>query len=196
MYFSIGEGPSWAEALTAFSTAALVVVTSVAVVAAICAGLIALRQFKLTEEIERRRLTFDLIKSYTLETAAIEPGTGRPISVSPMQAYAQLAERLEHQSGPIPRADTPTVKQAVGAVMLNYIVLRNHLDEADELYRRGMIDRDLFLSRQAISILSGVEVLRRLTGFSDTSQDDATFLSRLHTLARDYVKRHTPSDQA
>jgi hypothetical protein len=170
--------------------------TAVLAGTAIWAGKIAIKQFKLFDATERHKRTVDLVRAYTAPTFAIEPGTNRAISITPMQAHALLDSlandlRVASAAGDAAAGDAAKIKQIVGNMMIAYIALRNHLDEVDDYYDRGMIDREFYLSRQVTVITEGVAMLRSRAEFSKTSSDDAVFLDRLDKIARDYENTKT-----
>jgi len=161
---------------------------------AIWAGRIAVRQLSVADSTERHKRTVDLIKAYTGQMIVPEAETARPITISPMLAFATLDARYEDlkKAG----SDKEQVRKFAGELMLSYIVLRNYLDEVDDYLSRGMIDHDFFMSRQSMAIELSIKMLRARAEFSETANGDELFLTRLEGVVSDRTATASPEKTA
>jgi hypothetical protein len=156
-------------------------------IAAIWAGLIAKEQVEFWDAIERRKASFALIRDYTTPIYFKDSSTG-PDVISPMQAYANLLNRLPNDpiAPPVLPKDPTKMRSILWEVMGNYYVLINYLDEVKDLYDRQILDRDLFLSRQGRVLITAAVALHRVSDLVMASDEDMDLMSRVEKIARDF----------
>ena len=170
-------GPSWTEIATAVSTFALAV-------AAIWAGIIARNQVRFWDAIERRKATFALIRDYVAPIHMKNHSAHTEVVLSPMQAYGNLVAGPDYSWTPPTPGEPLTIRDRLGEYATNYYVLRNYLDEAHDLYRRKIIDADLFLSRAGNLIAHATETLRRARELVPGAQQDNELFDSLEEMVR------------
>jgi hypothetical protein len=183
-----GAGSSWTDIVAATSTALLALT-------ALVAGFVAIRQFKFLDAAERRKVTFALIREYTIATQLKDYSSSTDVVRSPLQAHQKLAEIGKSELSAQSTGKTSTPATSVGEVMTNYYLLRNYLDEVDDLYSRQLIDRDFYLSRHVRIISTSVALLGKFTNIVAGVSDDTHLLGRLDKIARDFkARRRLPSN--
>jgi hypothetical protein len=162
--------PSWTDGVTAISTAVLAV-------AAILGGVFGAIQLNLLRRSWRVKNTFLIVKAYTART---EHGP------SPMEARALLLSlsrsRVEQSENDSPEART--LRETLQKGNRYYIILKNCFDEADDLYRRNLVDRDFFLSRLSAVMWEGAQSLRRFAPLVQSRFVDTPLIERLEKCLR------------
>jgi hypothetical protein len=178
------EGVTNVQQITGSSSADVVTAVSTAVLAAaaVIAGLIALRQLRLSDKAWRIKNTFSIVNAYTVRT---EHGP------SPMEAkgllLAMSRARLSSLEPGSPEAIT--LRETLSRGSRYYIILKNYFDEADDLFRRNFVDRGFFLSRLSVVIWEGAQSLRRFAPLVQARYVDEELIARLETMAEAYYAK-------
>ena len=173
-------GPSWTDVTTAISSAGLLIVAFVA-------GWIAIRQLRFMDAAEQRRETFRLLRDFAASIRTPDLTSNADVDISPAQALGYLTEASTNVEDFVPAPDGPnTMSPAMGATTANYYVLRNYLDEADDLMQMNIVDRHLFIRRQWMVISDGVRALRRFQQLVSGARNDVLLLDRLEKLLREF----------
>jgi hypothetical protein len=158
----------WTDVMTAESSLALAAT-------AVIAGVAALYQLYLFRQTWRIKNTFSLVKGYALRSSQ---------GLSPMEARAALRDLhgldVLDQTPGSPEADA-VIERLIQAIR-DYVILQTYFDEADDLYRRKLIDRSFFLSRLSKTIREGAETLREFAPLVPPSVRNPKLIERLETM--------------
>jgi hypothetical protein len=172
-------GPALTGMVEAVAVIGTCFATIVLAVAAIYGGITANGQLTTLQNNERIKNTFAQIRSY------LEGSNEFP---SPASASARLDKiPNDTDAGEVLGMSLELYPQHVGS---SFIALQNYLDASDDLLTRGLIDYDLFMSRQCKVIIESVALLRRFAIVMDFRYD-AVLLTRIEARALEYEKRHS-----
>lgn len=150
--------------------------------------MIAARQFAFWDASERRKATFSLIRDYAAPIRLKNHSDQTETTLSPRQAFANLVAGPDLSFAPQPPGEPFKIKDSIGEQVTSYFVLRNYLNEAYDLYRRRIIDRDLFLS-QFGTLAPAVEILRLNQSLVLDAEQDNDLLAALEKLTHDFQSR-------
>jgi hypothetical protein len=180
-------GPALTGMVEAVAAIGTCIATIVLAVAAIIGGFIANGQLKtlqnqLTTQQNNERIknTFTQIRSY------FEGSNEFP---SPASASARL-DKIPNDPDIAGEVLGVSPEEYVDYVGGSFVALQNYLDASDDLLTRGLIDYDLFMSRQCKVIIASVAILRRFATVMDFRHDEA-LLARIESRALEYENRKT-----
>lgn len=172
------DWPTIWPALTGLATAALVV-------AAVTGGIVALQQLRHLERTEKIKNTFWIVRQYSTPAGQVP---------SPMVAYTMLGDLPTSDPKVVAKYDINTARDFVREVMRLWVIIKNYYDEADDLYQRGFVDRDFYLSRNVTIIQDGMDMMRRFRALVPDRFYDEALVARMEAAIQDHENQH-PDEQ-
>lgn len=172
-----GPSPSWTGRVTALSTLGLLLV-------GVIAGIIAYKQLMDFKGNERLKRTLALVDKLFATVGNLPSPNDAMMSLLEMPAYD---ESLEGQ--------TPEVLTEYSRKLaIYYIGLSNYFDEAADMDKRQLIERDYFLSRHGNVVKTAIGLFGKWKDVVPERYYEAALVESLEEMLKDYKGAVAPVD--